>query len=129
MLEGVEASQGEEVAVLVHSLNRLNGLVCIDDQMQECEFAVGWRQEGALSYVFAYRTSLGTVLTFTITPKPDETVEALFGVKDSKETFRVVLKKSQTTQEQITQYEFTLKQFLKDNKHRKPDSLYRAHPQ
>ena len=34
MLEEGEANFSEEIAVLVHSLNRLNGLTCTDDQNQ-----------------------------------------------------------------------------------------------
>ena len=54
----------------------------------------------------------------------------VFGVTGSNETFRVVLKFDQSNQEKINQYEFTLKQFLKQLKHNKPQQAQQVplHP-
>lgn len=59
MMMGGEAelTAAERKIIVMHSLNRWNGLVCLDDEGKECEYPVNWRQNVDSSCIFTYRNN------------------------------------------------------------------------
>jgi len=64
-----ELTPVEQKVVIVHSLNRWNGLICLDDGDKECEYPINWRQMIEGSYKFVYKSKKNLkIVKFTLTP-------------------------------------------------------------
>lgn len=103
----------ETKIIVVHSLNILNGLVCLDEQQAECEFPLKWKEPAEGAYHFTYRNNKNKrIIKLTATPTDKPSLVISFGEENSIEKYRCEALLSETDSETISKYDLTLKGYL-----------------